>query len=465
MFKKSIEATAFTTKEAEYYCSNTIIQKKISLSFDESFISSLRALLYNRIPNGAYMDFCYVDSAEVSSLFNSYLTDKLYLIICKTPGEMDRITAMLKHEFVENEKVHLFFKKTTNVRCFINMNQRVSIVIAENLNNSLFHYLQCAIPAFLPWYFNGEQKITEDEFELLESLKRTNSRNYLNVLDKIAKKIDFRSEFIKKNLKGIENILEERRIVSITKTIEKSEENINTYTNYISTEIEKIHDLEIEMLGLKEKINQHTQSEIMDYFLCNKSLSMSSMEGNILTFVVHSYCEYYDEDMITTLLDNPDSYIYNRNSRIPPNDIKLLMESIFIDQKIKLRFCAAYQINLSGACEGVRDFNYDKILGNNTYMPNPHINRYNCLGNYRPEISDLLRKYDYVGVIELCIASCKSLNFGDSVVIEQFMLDMCGVNDVNNRCLELPDGSVVNPKEAIKWLKSQNEKTEVTINE
>ena len=57
-------------------------------------------------------------------------------------------------------------------------------------------------------------------------------------------------------------------------------------------------------------------------------------------------------------------------------------------------------------------------------------------------------------------ASCKSLNFGDSPVMSEFMRQMYGLTDTtltNNRCIELPNGRVVTPKEAIEYLKSQKE--------
>ena len=88
-------------------------------------------------------------------------------------------------------------------------------------------------------------------------------------------------------------------------------------------------------------------------------------------------------------------------------------------------------------------------------MPNTHINSYSCMGNYQTTINNLLKRRNYIGALEQCIASCKSLNFGDSTVMREFMGTMYGDNSANNRCIELPDGSVVRPVEAIKWLKQQ----------
>ena len=79
------------------------------------------------------------------------------------------------------------------------------------------------------------------------------------------------------------------------------------------------------------------------------------------------------------------------------------------------------------------------------------------MGNYSATINQLLKDNDYIGAIEQCIASCKSLNFGDSTVMEEFMLRLYGISDqhVNIRCIELPNGEVVTPKNAVKWLREQ----------
>lgn len=100
-------------------------------------------------------------------------------------------------------------------------------------------------------------------------------------------------------------------------------------------------------------------------------------------------------------------------------------------------------------------------------MPNTHIDRYHCMGNYSRTINELLRKRNYIGALEQCIASCKSLNFGDSAVMGEFMRTMWSNNTVS-RCIELPDGRVVKPNEAIRWLDEQeamNEQTEEAQNE
>jgi hypothetical protein len=90
-------------------------------------------------------------------------------------------------------------------------------------------------------------------------------------------------------------------------------------------------------------------------------------------------------------------------------------------------------------------------------MPNQHIDTHGCMGDNSRIINDLLKQGEYIGALEQTISCAKSLNWADSTVMRAFMNTMYGESSYNNKCIELPDGSVVNPEEAIKWLESQSE--------
>ena len=94
-------------------------------------------------------------------------------------------------------------------------------------------------------------------------------------------------------------------------------------------------------------------------------------------------------------------------------------------------------------------------------MPNPHIDVYGCMGNYLGTINNLLVERNYVAAIEQCIASAKSLNFGDGVVIGRFAED---IRRTGRSCIELPDGTMKTPKDAVRWLE-ENSTTEDDNNE
>ena len=168
--------------------------------------------------------------------------------------------------------------------------------------------------------------------------------------------------------------------------------------------------------------------------------------------------------MAERVINNKDSVVYFPNyrdlsGRVSLEDMKLLMTAIFIDQTLRIKVCAAYKLVLGKEVVGTSG--YDFMYGYEEYMPNPHIQIHGCLGNYRPKINEFILRSDYIGAVSQCVASCKSLNFGDSVVMGEFMESLYGTRtSLNNKCIELPNGSTVTPKEAIVWLKKQEEESD-----
>ena len=194
----------------------------------------------------------------------------------------------------------------------------------------------------------------------------------------------------------------------------------------------------------------------MGYFIHNKNLSLVSVDRSRLTFNCKGYLTYFDEEGAKRYINNKNSMLYRASDRFSNEDIAMFSKALFLDQKIRMKFCASYTFDLTGSVRANSHAIYGTEFGDCT--PNPHIDRYSCLGNHERAITGRLREHDYVGAIEQCISSCVSLNFADSTVIGEFVSRIfSNGRGVNIRCIELPDGKVVDPEGAIQWLKEQNE--------
>jgi hypothetical protein len=204
----------------------------------------------------------------------------------------------------------------------------------------------------------------------------------------------------------------------------------------------------------------------MEYFLVNKSLSLATVDSSNISFVVKTYLQYFDEEAAESAIQRKSSFIYtpsgnNGERYIPAEDMELLMRAIFIEQTLRVKVCATYNFSLRGNVNAVGQAYYNPAEYSE-YIPNPHIDKYTCMGNYSPVINQLLANNDYISALEQCIASCKSLNFHDSVVMAEFMCELYGCSTRNgyrnNCCIELPTGQVVKPVDAIKWLREEKAK-------
>lgn len=487
MFKQVISSTQLTSDEANNYFRGTIVGT--SYKNDVSFLSTLRALVAPRMKEGDRVNLFFFSSSYSAQRLRAMSATSAVVEICDFVPEIINGSIVIysfdNHEQDSNyawmelmkstfvkvypdwfrlEKVTDFFRKTFYTLCFINPENKKVIVFADNMDMRKMHYLQCSIFALMPWYFDPEAGVSELEMELIESLRNKDSTAYEDCIEKIAKQYDFRSAKIKRLLDGFEEQYERIALEEARYQITRIDNNINDLNSRIRELLKNRRNSEIQILGLETKIaSGDKESELMDYFLHNGNIVLDTVEDDYIQFAVKSYIEYFDEDLARRVIDNNRSYIYpnqrNCENIINKNDMRKLMTAVFISQTIRIKVCAAYRFSMNGNVYGISAYRYGAEFRECT--PNPHIDAYSCIGNYSESINELLRRHDYIGAIEQCSASCKSLNFNDSTVMCEFMKRIYGTSDrqpyINVKCFELPDGTVVTATEAIKWLNSQEE--------
>lgn len=483
MFKQVIRNTQLTTGAANNFFQHINGE---SFQYDVSFLSTLRALVAPRMKEGEsiYLNFRHSNYSAVELSRHSIRNaiegvidlgdyDHGNIVIhnfCNTQDNNYAWMELMKSSFTNVypgwhrlEKVTDFFKKTFYTLCFINPDDKSVVLFVDNMDIRRMHYLQCSIFAFLPWYFDPKVGVSETEMELIKSLRGKDYTKYEDCIATIAEQYDFRTARIRQLLAGFETRYEKVECENIRDKIQNCINLINDLNTKIGVYLGQKKEHEIRLLGLEAKIaNGSEESEIMDYFLHNNNLALESVNNNRMVFTVRTYLEYFDEDLAERVINNNTSYIYQPNGRscnniIEADDMKMLMSAIFLEQKLRMRLCATYQFDLNGNVSALSSNGFGIEFRDCT--PNTHIDRYHCIGNYVRVINELLKNHDYIGAIEQCSASCRSLNFNDSTVMCEFMRRIYGISDfqnsINIKCIELPDGTVVTPIDAIKWLKSQ----------
>lgn len=475
MFKTMISHTPITSDAANNFFQNI---GGDAYRGDISFIATMRALLAPRIGDEEEITIQFTNSNyRVENLngasardcvhtftSSAYIGSSGYFIIHNFNGPHDGNLASMKaveegftemyRSYRRLGKITEFFKKSFPVICFVNQDSKSVVMFVENLDYKRLHYLQIGILPAMPWYFNPAEGLSDIEMELIQSLKEQTSEKYEACIREIASKYDFRAARIRKMLSGFENryTKSERNrvqaeIAEIDREIGRLNESIGEY--YKSRSRQCAH-----LFGLEEKLARGDEnSEIMEYFLCNKKLYLESVSGSEVYFCVADYLSYFDKEMVERVLNNRSSYIYTTaRGSIHQDDMARLIQAIFIDETLHIKFCAAYQFNLAGNVRAQGNHGFpDEFVH---FMPNTHINRYMCMGGYERTINSLLKNKDYVGAFEQCIASCKSLNWGDYTVMNRFMVSL--YNDEGS-WIELPDGRYVKPSAAVKWLNEQEE--------
>lgn len=495
MFKASITQTPFTTDTANASFPNITGD---SFGYDVTFLATLRALLAPRINDGEAVHLTFGSSNHSANTFRSNSERRVVSAICQNyrlssagqlvihsfkgghnyreadenKKDIEANFKAVEKEFVStyegyhrSEGLKAFYRKSFNLDCYINPELKSSIVFVESLDNKKMHYLQVSILAMLPWYLDPKTGLTDEEMKLVYSLRETSPDKYNQCLAAMAEKYDFRSARIRQMLGDFETRYEKMECDRVQAEIASCDEHIRDLNNSIGEYLHRRNDGCIKLMGLKAKIAQGGDSEIMEYFLCNQRLILERVTNTDMFFAVKDYVEYFDSDMAESIISNRSSFAYDyglpSRSDAGAEKAEKLMTEIFVSDspRLRIRFCAAYRFNLNGSVEAIahHDFGYEF----DGYMPNPHINRYQCMGGYQRTINNLLQKRDYVSAIEQCVASCKSLNWGDSTVMETFMSQFWD----GAKCIELPDGSIVKAEQAIQWLEEQDKPAEEAKND
>lgn len=483
MFRQVISKTPLTTEAADAFFTNIT---GASYSGDKSFLATLRALMYPRMPAGAKISQRFY-TANISKDYTTEhnqrdivhaacqdwdVNGKDYLVVCNVNNrDEDARKACL--DAIQNDfpkafkgwhsmdKVTDLYRKSYRVLCYINPDKRSTILFVDNLNVRRVHYLGVCIMAILPWYFNAEQGMTDLEKKLLFSCKEIESEEpYMACLEEIAKQWNFEEARTRKLLSGFEAKYERVALDEIQRQINRSYEEVQQYENSIASLFERIADQNIRLEGLRAKLaqkEQHGDSDLMEYFLCNKHLHLEEVRDTTMYFEVRGCLTYFNEDMAESYIRNHNSVLYNYPFKgTNGGQMERLWRSVFLGQDeadagrpvVKMRICAAYSLDLRRGVQGRSGHDFSEF--GSGYLRNPHIQNHSCLGQHRRAFDELMKKQDYIGCLEQTVSSCCNISMSEAGVISRMFEEAArGV-----KCFELPDGRAVNGVEAIEWLEA-----------
>ena len=477
MFKTEISSSPMMNEPANTLMNNIRGDRFMG---DCSFIVTMRSLLYNRVPKDESIIFKVSRSDYTAEDVGRTRKRDMVKNICNHNGQIGNKGTFALHYFsnmnnayntacfnviaeeFENtypgykklELITVFYKKAFPVVCFINEELKSVALFVEQMDYRRFHYLQCAILPMVPWYFDKAAGITPEEKALVESLAGNSPDVYKDCVAKIYETFDFRSELIRQQLGGFELRFIKDALDASEGQYRDIAARIADFNRRLDEELAKMTDMNFRISGMRQKLEEgkDDDSEIMEYFLRNKNLSLISCSGSRIDFIVRTKLEYFDPEMAEGAINNNNSLLYTRGGRVGREDRKMLYKAIFLDGTISINVCAAFQLSIGGGVNARGHYNFGEDFNN--CMPHPHIDEYSCMGDYTRIINELMQRHDYIMALEQCIASARSLNFADSTVLGYFIRVLMDEDD-RARCLGLPDGRIVKPSEAVKWLKEK----------
>jgi len=436
---------------------------------DETFRATLRMLLYNRIQQGECINVKvltdskssrYVEDLDIhvknDSLVikNPLVCETLYVVVLK--GYSDESFRQIEnsakgifsaYHFHAQASLYLSQSKC-KVSVFINKQEHRTVALVRNMTQGIWHKMQSSLIKLIPWFFTSP--LTETENELLKSLTVQDSGKYLELIAAFAKTFNYHEDKIARLLNGFGLKHERQRLESFLHERSQNQNRFESLQSEIAACIAKEQDLQTSIMGIETLLAQGDGSGLTDYFIYNKSLHLLEVGTDYLTFMVTTYLDYFDQDVFDRFHANPSSYFYTKTTGLAKDEesFKNLLLALYGDESsIRVRVCAEFQLSLSGT---LRPFHSSIRTANFPHwLPHPHIDGASCLGSNAAPINQLMMERKYLEAIEQAVSATKNINFADSAIAPKLIQ---AIRTGAQKFLELPNGDVVTPGMAIKWL-------------
>lgn len=453
------------------------------ISGDDSFIVVLRALMAPRMKEEDSIKFAFTFSSYTKASLGEHPIDQI-IDPRQIRGNTVRLHSFARSASPEDNLAYMeaadelfgkangwekltrpteYFARSMVVYVYVNAKKKSVAILLDSVNLQKIHLLEAGMLSFFPWYFDPSKGFSANEKRLCESLTKTSSDEFFIAVESIASEMDFRTKYQIKALNEIEMKIDRETIDQTRSRIDNLRDRIESAHRQISDYMKEQYELQITVLGLEAKLASGASGELGEYFVANKALKFISGDDGI-KFAAVGNMSYWDEDLAERVIENLSSSLYggvSSRTSFTKEDLREFYRAVFIEQKIKWRTCAVFVLRPGRTVERPHPYSFGHEF--DTYMPNTHIDRYGCIGNYDGVIDDAITKHDYVTALEQCAASALTFNFADGTVSRSFSAALCGSSGdykPNTRGFELPDGKIVTPAEAIAWIKESKKAEE-----
>lgn len=473
MFAKQIEHTTFNSAIADRLFSYIAAS---NYEYDASFEATLRALLGRRILDDQYIgvnryDIPEMDRTEVDIIdnyTNKYMSNGIDILCFKSPENtanklLDEVGTRIISSYDgyrELDDIRFFTEKQMEARFFICEDRQNTIILINQLNIRIWHFIQSFISRLVPWYFKDEP-LDDEEKKLVVSLTNKNSTEYEQLIELFVPRYDFRTKQIQYLLDGFEKKVKVKQLEEVRYTLERQNQALRNNIAQYRDMVGAIDNLKVRESGLVYQINEVSdESQLIEYLLCNKNIDPIYATGTELHILVKCHIDNFDPDLYERMTENERSYLFigyavGADAFLDRMARKKLLDAIFSDNPtLRLKMCAFFCLDIGGYVSTTSNYNFPGSYTD--YLPNPHYHFYACIGNNTTHIESCLRNRDLVGAIEQCATAATNINLAEgSQTVAPFMEML--FSSSCTKVIMLPDGTSCTPTEAYEYLTKNEE--------
>lgn len=433
-----------------------------------------RVLLEDRLEEGKKFTFEFADYSKntVDEIKNT-LTDREYpedgIVFIQVPrfkSLQAPINRILKtREYKQNDAINKFIlskpKAFTNgeenefLFTFYNEDKRSAIAIGTVEQGSYpWNVIAALSSKLLPWYF--KKPLTAEEFELVTSLDKGETE-FIAAADAIfvhSKAASIIEDF---NIKQMFIKAKEKMVEKDEQIISNAHSNMERLSKSFSDFAKQIRDASMHKMAILNSDGGLSEA-FVNLMTKNSHLKIIRWENSNPVFEVGGYSlQPAHIEALEKYIDSPSYNLYRHSgaSELEFEQKRNLMEAVFIDRVISIPVCSTFCFSLSENRIYTTDGNKEPTVFKQS-IRNPHHKYYNCLGNNEPKMNEYLASGDYANAIIQAQGCVPFWNIGDEAVTDKFTNN--DLWDMDKNIYKLPDGTMVNCREAALWLEKKEEK-------
>jgi len=449
---------------------------RISNEPDYSLTCMGIALLKSRIENynGISGKFCNIYGEEKRCLDDFFDVESkhdgetplfcYYSYTSKYEDESEEKAALADKGYVIKETIGALLQAKASVKCIAAYNEEKNsaVVLINSRNLKFYHLLLSFLSLLLPSLFK-EKPLTEADIEIVKTLSKSDGKAFIT---RIRQAIEpYAENFRRMLLSGLMKSMHEKKIASAYNNVENQRMAVRNAEQSYAEAMRALKNYIVVYEGMKVT-EEYTKADedLVEYLTTNQLIHNMSLEGSVLQFSVATILNNYNEDAWRTFSERGYIYSgsYDNDGRHDiqlldvfkdKNNRKIFLDSLFCESpEFGIKIAGNYKIDFDSCCvTTARNYNYvDKDPMYASYVPNPHLKIFSCLGGYERRINKAVQEGNYIGAIEMCCASAGSVDLDET---EQTFRPFLGwVMSSREKILRRKDGVEMTPEEALIYM-------------
>ena len=433
------------------------------------------ALLRPRIKDykgigGAYRTFqsgttCVLNLLEECNL-NTQEVPRLYFYKYNTSFDIPDDVHKTLHDngFVVKENIGTFLKAKTNTEgiAVYHKEKNIAAFFVNSLDIRIYHILISFISLLFPKLFEEMPLRKPEDYDVIVALSKTSKDAFIEKIQKAVQ--PFVSEFRRLMLGSLLKMMHDGKINAALAEVTNQRMYLDELERGYSEAYKVLQRLIVTYEGLKAtEGHDEVEEELVEYLSSNKNIRNLAINDGKLSFTVATVLNGWNENVWETFHKRGFIYdgVYGRAHVLDvfkdKNNRKLLLNNIFSESaEFTVKMAGNYSIDLNN-CYVTSRRGYDYTIVDpvyKSYLPNPHLNLFACLGAYKERIIKCVRNRNYISAIELCCASAGSVNLEET---EQTFRPFVGsILSSREKILRRKDGVEMTPEEALVYLVDKN---------